>query len=370
MPNVVDDSEIDFNHPLFLHLSDTPGGILVSHRLVGIGSYNLWSRSMGIVLLAKNKLGFVDSSCKKEGYAESHHSQWERCNAFVFSWILNTVTSELSVGIVFASNAAQVWKDLKEQFDKVDGSRIVYLHREIATASQGDSSISTYFTRLRLLWDEYNSLVPVSVCDCDVSSQNSKHLAQQNLFQFLMGLNETYMAIRSQILLMQPLPTVNQAYSMLVQEESQQAQSSGISPLSDVTALYSNTSGSSDRRRFSGICDFFKICGHKRDSCYRLHGFPSDFKFTKKKGSSPVLAAHTHASTPVVESDSRSDSGSLSTPSFHPAPIFTRDQYYQLLQLLNKVPLAESTLISANSVGTVSQGISAFSGSWKDEGDW
>ncbi|XP_040937493.1 uncharacterized protein [Gossypium hirsutum] len=34
-----------------------------------------------------------------------------------------------------------------------------------------------------------------------------------------MGLNETYAAVRSQILLMQPLPLVNRAYSMIVQEE-------------------------------------------------------------------------------------------------------------------------------------------------------
>lgn len=36
-----------------------------------------------------------------------------------------------------------------------------------------------------------------------------------------MGLNETYGAIRSQILLMTLLPTVNHVYSMLMQEESQ-----------------------------------------------------------------------------------------------------------------------------------------------------
>ncbi|KAM7519479.1 hypothetical protein LguiB_018441 [Lonicera macranthoides] len=36
-----------------------------------------------------------------------------------------------------------------------------------------------------------------------------------------MGLNESYFAIRGQILLMQPLPTVRKVYSMLFQEEKQ-----------------------------------------------------------------------------------------------------------------------------------------------------
>ncbi|GMJ02442.1 hypothetical protein HRI_003913400 [Hibiscus trionum] len=154
---------IDFNHPLYLHSSDTPGALLVSYKLVGVENYSAWSRSLRISLLAKNKLGFIDGTCKHDIYEDSLKSQWDRCNAIVLSWILNTVSQELSAGIVFASNASLVWLDLKERFDKIDGSRIFFLHRQIATTSQGDSSISTYFTKLKLLWDEYTVLVPFLV---------------------------------------------------------------------------------------------------------------------------------------------------------------------------------------------------------------
>ncbi|KAI5318009.1 hypothetical protein L3X38_037717 [Prunus dulcis] len=39
--------------------------------------------------------------------------------------------------------------------------------------------------------------------------------------RFLMGLNESYSAIRGQILLMQPLPKVRKGYSLITQEEKQ-----------------------------------------------------------------------------------------------------------------------------------------------------
>ncbi|XP_038995860.1 uncharacterized protein LOC120153902 isoform X2 [Hibiscus syriacus] len=338
---------LDFNHPLFLHPSDTPGGVLVSHRLVGIDNYTVWSRSMRIALLAKNKLGLVDGTCCKEDYDEILHSQWERCNAVVLSWILNTVSSDLSAGIVFASSAVQVWSDLKERFDKVDGSRIFFLHREIATLNQGDSTVSTYFTRLKLLWDEYHALVPLSACNCEVSQQNSKHIAQQRLLQFLMGLNDTYSAIRSQVLLMQPLPNVNQAYSMIVQEEAQRAQLSGVS---GATAMYSNASGNSDRRRFNGVCDYCKIKGHKRDNCYRLIGFPPDFKFTKKKNSQAAFATNPS----LVDSNHDSHDSSIVNTS----PVFTAAQYHQILELLNKTPSVDAAVNLAGSLH------------WEDEGDW
>ena len=41
--------------------------------------------------------------------------------------------------------------------------------------------------------------------------------------QFLMGLIESYSAIRGQILLMNPLPDVAKAYSSIVQKEKQQS---------------------------------------------------------------------------------------------------------------------------------------------------
>ncbi|KAK5838939.1 hypothetical protein PVK06_007687 [Gossypium arboreum] len=188
---------------------------------------------MEIALLAKNKLGFLGGTCRRENFDDQIRNQWDHCNALDLSWIINTVSQDLSRGIVFASSAALVWGDLKERFNKVDGGRIFYLHIEIATASQGDSLIAAYFNRLKLLWDEHSALVPYSSCGCDRAQDNLLHLLQQRLFQFLIGLNESYSMIRSQILLMQPLPSVNQAYSMLVQEEGHREFVGGVSPISD-----------------------------------------------------------------------------------------------------------------------------------------
>ncbi|XP_040966858.1 uncharacterized protein [Gossypium hirsutum] len=47
---------IDFHHPLYLHPYDTPSTLRVSHQLLGFENYNIWTRSMEIALLAKNKV--------------------------------------------------------------------------------------------------------------------------------------------------------------------------------------------------------------------------------------------------------------------------------------------------------------------------
>ncbi|GAV83514.1 UBN2_3 domain-containing protein, partial [Cephalotus follicularis] len=166
------------------------------------------------------KLGFINGSYKKpEAHSPILH-QWKRCNAIVLSWIMNTVSKEIYNGIIYSTDAFTVWTDLRERFNKVNGSRIFSLHREITCTTQGNLSISAYYSKLKQLWDEYDSLVTLPSCGCQTAKAYVEHDQQHKLFQFLMGLNDSYSNIRSQILLMSSLPTLGQAYSLINQEES------------------------------------------------------------------------------------------------------------------------------------------------------
>ncbi|XP_075076364.1 uncharacterized protein LOC142163016 [Nicotiana tabacum] len=176
-----------------------------------------------MTLLGRNKLGLVDGSCTKESYLENLWNHWERVNAIVLSWLMNSVSSGLLGGIMYASSAHAVWNDLHERFDKVDGSRSYNLHKEIAKLSQGTTSISAYFSRLKDLWEEFEALIPAPGCDCLKSREFVVHFQILKMFQFLMELNDSYAQARSQILLMSPMPSVNQAYAMVISDESQKS---------------------------------------------------------------------------------------------------------------------------------------------------
>lgn len=55
--NTVSSSKgIDYNHPLFLSFTDVSEVSLISFQLLGVENYTLWSRSITLALLGRNKI--------------------------------------------------------------------------------------------------------------------------------------------------------------------------------------------------------------------------------------------------------------------------------------------------------------------------
>lgn len=213
----------NFNDPLYVHSSETPGTNLINDQLIGVENYFIWSRAMLIALRAKNKIGLIDGSCRRPPIGIQTSLQWERCNVMVLSWLMNTVLKKIYGGLVYTSDASMVWTDLKEQFDKVNSSRIFSLHREIGRLTQGNTTVSAYYCKLKKLWDEYSVLVIIPSCECNAAKNYLEHDQQQNILQFLMGLDDSYVNVRNKILMMSLLPTVGQEFSLISQEESHRA---------------------------------------------------------------------------------------------------------------------------------------------------
>ncbi|KAH0776707.1 hypothetical protein KY290_008118 [Solanum tuberosum] len=314
------------NHPLFLHTIDNSGVLLSSIQLTGADNFFIWSRALKIAILGRNKLGFIDSSCKKEAYGPNLVNLWEHCNAI----------------------------DLAERYDKVDGSRIFQLHKEIATVSQGTSSISAYFFRLRELWVEYDSLTLVPSCECVNSREFVKFMHNQKLLQFLMGLNDSYEQARGQILMMVPLPSLNKTYSLLIERESQRtisqtSSSANCSELSSMFTTGNNTSAMVPRPRPytsssydpNAFCDYCKRTSHTQAICYQLHGYPPGFERRKRQNSTAhnvVNDGELDVNRGVNPRNQGYGRGSKNTKhvDYHKGMIVLHEQYNQILQMLGQ----------------------------------
>ncbi|XP_075076786.1 uncharacterized protein LOC142163402 [Nicotiana tabacum] len=233
-----------------------------------------------------------------------------------------------------------VWKYLQERFDKVNRVRIFQLHREISTISQGTDSVAAYFTKLKELWVEYDALVLSPGCDFPKSRDYIEHLHHQRLLQFLSELNESY----------------EQAYAMIIEDESQRSNPfPALTWKADPMAMQVGRGQPYRGKKPFMQCAYCNMKGHLKENCYKLNGYPSDFKGKKKYAANSV--------TKNAELDKRPEGmeggNSSEPPKF--GSYFTEDQYKQILGMLNK----ETTNPQANMTGiTICLMADVCSGEW------
>uniref|UniRef100_A0A0V0HNE6 Putative ovule protein n=1 Tax=Solanum chacoense TaxID=4108 RepID=A0A0V0HNE6_SOLCH len=67
-------------------------------------------------------MGLVDGTCFKDKFPGIEGNR-ERVNVIMLAWIMNSVDKGLLGGIMYASCAQHVWKDLYKSYNKIDGSR-------------------------------------------------------------------------------------------------------------------------------------------------------------------------------------------------------------------------------------------------------
>ncbi|GAU51749.1 hypothetical protein TSUD_415410 [Trifolium subterraneum] len=231
----------DTLNPYFLHPNENPGLILVTPPLSGT-NYHSWSRAMTMALKSKNKLRFVNGFLPRPDDKDHDSLAWDRCNTMIMSWISNAVDADISQSVLWMDTASEIWQDLKERFYQGDVFRISDIQEEIYTLKQGDNSISAYYTKMKKLWQELDNFRPIPqsncVYNCAAIAKMKEYKDSDQVIRFLKGLNEQYYAVRSQIMLMDPLPTISKVYSLLVQQERQ-----AIVPVDESKLLAANGYG-------------------------------------------------------------------------------------------------------------------------------
>ncbi|XP_075515979.1 uncharacterized protein LOC142550814 [Primulina tabacum] len=178
----------DQSSPYFLHHSDNPGQLLVSQLLTS-ENFSSWSRAMKIALSVKNKLGFIDGSIHKPPENDL------------------TLTS--------------IQGDISEHLVRRISRRYMEGFAGSISTEQCSKNISTA--------ERIDQFAPRSrsgccgKCNCNGVKNIDNYVQMDYAMTFLMGLNDSFTHIRSQVLLLDPLPSINKIFALVIQEERQRA---------------------------------------------------------------------------------------------------------------------------------------------------
>lgn len=174
------------------------------------------------------------------------------------------------------------------RFNQDDATRIYEIEQKLCTIQQGSRDVNAYYTELITLWENYKNYVELPVCTCGRCECNAAQLWERlqqrsRVTKFLMGLNEAYEPTRRHILMQKPMPSLEAAFNIVVQDERQKSintvsqagnvvfQSSGSSEFDQMIA-YANYKG-----KPKVVCTHCGMTGHMVNKCYKIHGYPPGY---------------------------------------------------------------------------------------------
>lgn len=144
-----------------------------------------------------------------------------------------------------------------------------------------------YYSKLKGLWDELDNYLELPACTCGVVVQATIQREEEKIFQFLMGLNSDYSTVHSNIITMEPLPSLSRIYSIIIHYERQRV----VSQATEAGAVAFAARGNNNHMNYPDrpSCNFCGRDGHFQSTCWALHGYPNWADHQNKDSSQPKI---------------------------------------------------------------------------------
>lgn len=226
-------------------------------------------------------MGFIDGTIIALEAESTDFDQWGIVNSMLVAWIYNTLDVSIRSTVSLPDHVQVMWEDLRDRYSLGNGPRVHELKNQIVECKQRGRSVVVYYSELRKLWSELASYNKLPSCSSSAASEYLKLHEEANLHQFLIGLDSRKFGnVVSSLLMMDPLPSINIAYSKIIADERKQ----GLDDVQEARpdAVGFAVSGEAIGRNgkvvvVSGdtrVCAHCGLKGHEKDKCFELIGWP------------------------------------------------------------------------------------------------
>ncbi|XP_074277635.1 uncharacterized protein LOC141601268 [Silene latifolia] len=240
-------SSMEATDPLYLHPAECAHPLAVDTKLSGIENYLEWKGQMEIAICSRRKLGFLTGVVKRPTNDPLKEAAWDTCNSLLISWIFHNVEQPIKKSVLYTRTTKDIWKYLEKQFSP--------------PVTQVTPEIKAWL-------------------DAQIKEQE-----ERKLFQFLNRLHPSYSTMRSNVLMMSPLPTVEEAAAMFQYEEAQRRNYKLSEKMEvDNSTFYAGSGSGQKETEIIPVpsCSACNKKGHTRDKCWRVIGYPADHPVSKR----------------------------------------------------------------------------------------
>jgi len=94
---------------------DAGSSQITIHRLNG-HNYLQWASSVRLFVAGKGKLGYLDGTTAKPPITDPRYSMWQAEDSMVQSWLVNSMTTEISATFTLYKSSQAVWEAARDMF--------------------------------------------------------------------------------------------------------------------------------------------------------------------------------------------------------------------------------------------------------------
>ncbi|XP_021740140.1 uncharacterized protein LOC110706531 [Chenopodium quinoa] len=142
-----------YTDKFFLGTGDQPDQQLGGHKF-NDDNFLTWNRSIRLALGVKNKLCFIDGSCRRPAPDSEDLQKWIHNDYMVQSWLLNSMEKIISEGFLLQQSAHQLYEEIVERYGQSNAPQLFDLHKKLMSIERDSDSIVQYYSKLKRVWDE------------------------------------------------------------------------------------------------------------------------------------------------------------------------------------------------------------------------
>ncbi|KAL6132815.1 hypothetical protein ACLB2K_065054 [Fragaria x ananassa] len=112
-----------------------------------------------------NEHGTQDQFCSWNT-SQEEKQQWEHCDTLVKTWLIASMSKPISGGVKNCKTSRDVWFDFQERFGQTNTVQLFNIENAIHACTKGSDTVTTFFTKLKSLWDERDTICDMQACAC------------------------------------------------------------------------------------------------------------------------------------------------------------------------------------------------------------
>ncbi|CAN6700860.1 unnamed protein product [Malus baccata var. baccata] len=172
----------------------------------------------------------VPRSVKEPKENNAEYEAWEMGNTIVKRWLINSMDPTIMGFFIHLRTAKEVWDEVaRTYYDGSDISQIYELKVKSFRLRQEGRLIGVYYADLKAVWQELDQRRPIKMeCAIDLKTLQEE-IQLDRVYAFLAGLDDIFDKVRSDILRTQPLPSVEEVFSIVRREAQRHATMMGSS---------------------------------------------------------------------------------------------------------------------------------------------